>query len=442
MHKNKHWNSSLGFILASAGSAIGLGAIWKFPYIAGQYGGGAFLIQFILFTLLIGLPLLIVEFYIGHAGKTFSLTIFSKLSGSKFMDLIGLWGNIAAFILYAFYSVIGGWIILFIGYYLGIIFNVFELQLDYFQQMIANPLLSVLGALLFIMLTEVIVSFGIQNGIERASKIMMPLLFLLFLIIVGRALMLEGAIEGLKYFLIPRFEDLSIEGTLYAMGQSFFALSLGTTGMITYASYTKDDTNVIQSALWIVIMNLLISILAGLAIFTAASALNFEVEAGPGLLFLVLPKLFEKMTFGFGFYMLFLILFLFAALTSSISLLELNLSNLIKNNEDKRKKYALLLSLAVFITSIFPALSFGIYKDFKFGAGTIFDNMDFLVSNIMMPLGVLFTTLFCGFVLDKQLLFSIFTRNSQHSKLFTLWYTLIKYILPIVIIIVFVTQLI
>lgn len=254
--------------------------------------------------------------------------------------------------------------------------------------------------------------------------------------------MLEGAIEGLKYFLIPRFEDLSIEGTLYAMGQSFFALSLGTTGMITYASYTKDDTNVIQSALWIVIMNLLISILAGLAIFPAASALNIEVEAGPGLLFLVLPKLFEKMTFGFGFYMLFLILFLFAALTSSISLLELNLSNLIKNNEDKRKKYALLLSLAVFITSIFPALSFGIYKDFKFGVGTIFDNMDFLVSNIMMPLGVLFTTLFCGFVLDKQLLFSIFTRNSQHSKLFTLWYTLIKYILPIVIIIVFVTQLI
>ncbi len=226
------------------------------------------------------------------------------------------------------------------------------------------------------------------------------------------------------------------------MGQSFFALSLGTTGMITYASYTKDDTNVIRSALWIVIMNLLISILAGLAIFPAASALNIEVEAGPGLLFLVLPKLFEKMTFGFGFYMLFLILFLFAALTSSISLLELNLSNLIKNNENKRKKYALLLSLAVFITSIFPALSFGIYKDFTFGAGTMFDNMDFLVSNIMMPLGVLFTTLFCGFVLNKQLLFSIFMRDNQHSKLFTLWYTLIKYILPIVIIIVFVTQLI
>lgn len=442
MHKKQHWNSSLGFILASAGSAIGLGAIWKFPYITGQYGGGAFLLEFILFTLLIGLPLLIVEFCIGHAGKTYSLSIFGKLSGSKFMNLIGLWGNIAAFILYAFYSVIGGWIIIFIGYYLGVIFNIFELQLDYFQQMIANPLLSILGAFLFILFTEVIVSFGIQNGIEKASKIMMPLLFILFLIIVVRALLLEGSMEGLKYFLIPRFEDITLEGTLYAMGQSFFALSLGTTGMITYASYTKDDTNVMQSALWIVIMNLLISILAGLAIFPAASALNIKVESGPGLLFLVLPKLFEKMTFGFAFYMLFLILFLFAALTSSISLLELNLSNLIKNNESKRKKYALILSLAVFITSILPALSFGILKDIKFGAGTIFDNMNFLVSNIMMPLGVLFTTLFCGFVLSKQILIHIFTNNNQQTTLFNIWHTLIKYILPIIIIIVFITQLI
>ncbi|WP_414045321.1 sodium-dependent transporter [Macrococcus equi] len=442
MYKKQHWNSSLGFILASAGSAIGLGAIWKFPYIAGQYGGGAFLLEFILFTLLIGLPLLIVEFCIGHAGKTYSLSIFGKLSGSKFMNLIGLWGNIAAFILYAFYSVIGGWIIIFIGYYLGVIFNIFELQLDYFQQMIANPLLSILGAFLFILFTEVIVSFGIQNGIEKASKIMMPLLFILFLIIVVRALLLEGSMDGLKYFLIPRFEDITLEGTLYAMGQSFFALSLGTTGMITYASYTKDDTNVMQSALWIVIMNLLISILAGLAIFPAASALNIKVESGPGLLFLVLPKLFEKMTFGFAFYMLFLILFLFAALTSSISLLELNLSNLIKNNESKRKKYALILSLAVFITSILPALSFGILKDIKFGAGTIFDNMDFLVSNIMMPLGVLFTTLFCGFVLSKQILIPIFTNNNQQTTLFNIWHTLIKYFLPIIIIIVFITQLI
>lgn len=442
MQKRQHWNSSLGFILASAGSAIGLGAIWKFPYIAGQYGGGAFLIEFIIFTLLIGLPLLIVEFCIGHTGKTYSMTIFEKLTGSRFMNLIGLWGNIAAFILYAFYSVIGGWIIIFIGYYLGVIFNLFELQLNYFQDMIANPILSILGALLFIIFTEVIVSFGIQNGIEKASKIMMPLLFILFLIIVLRALLLDGSNVGLKYFLIPRFEDLSLEGTLYAMGQSFFALSLGTTGMITYASYTKDDTNVIQSALWIVMMNLLISILAGLAIFPAASALNIEVESGPGLLFLVLPQLFDKMTFGFVFYFLFLILFLFAAMTSSISLLELILSNLIKNNENKRKKYAFLLSLAIFFTSVPAALSFGIFKDIQFGVGTIFDNMDFLVSNIMMPLGVLFTTLFCGFVLNKQLLLSFFTTRNKHPWLFSLWYSLIKYILPIIIIIVFITQLI
>lgn len=439
MDNQQNWNSSIGFILASAGSAIGLGAIWKFPYIAGQYGGGAFLLEFIVFTLLIGLPLLMVEFGIGHAGGTYSTKIFSKLSGSRLMDGIGYWGNIAAFILYSFYSVIGGWIIIFIGYYIGVALGLVDQQFDFFRFMTANPVLSILGSLLFILFTGIIVSFGIQDGIEKASKVMMPLLFILFLIIVVRALTLDGAMEGVKYFLVPRFEDLSLEGTLYAMGQSFFALSLGTTGMITYASYTKQDTNIVSSAGWIVLMNLMISILAGLAIFPAASALGIKVEAGPGLLFIVLPQLFDKMAFGLGFYLIFLVLFLFAALTSSISLLELNLSNLIRNNQQKRRSSTLLLSAAVFIASIPAALSFGLWNDIKFGAGTIFDNMDFLVTNILMPLGVLFTTLFGGFALKKAL-FKPFIAQ-ENSKLFEGWYILIKYILPVVIIIVFITQL-
>lgn len=439
MDNKQSWNSSIGFILASAGSAIGLGAIWKFPYIAGQYGGGAFLLEFILFTLLIGLPLLMVEFGIGHAGGTYSTKIFSRLSGSRLMDSIGYWGNIAAFILYSFYSVIGGWIIIFIGYYIGVALGIVDQHFDFFGKMTTNPLLSILGSFLFILFTGIIVSFGIQDGIEKASKVMMPLLFILFLVIVVRALTLHGAMDGVKYFLVPRFEDLSLEGTLYAMGQSFFALSLGTTGMVTYASYTKKDTNVVSSAGWIVLMNLMISILAGLAIFPAASALGIKVEAGPGLLFIVLPQLFDKMAFGLGFYLIFLLLFLFAALTSSISLLELNLSNLIKNDQRKRRSFSIYLSLAVFIASIPAALSFGLWSNIKFGAGTIFDNMDFLVTNILMPLGVLFTTLFGGFILKKETLKSFISLGDQ--RLFEGWYILIKYILPIVIVIVFITQL-
>ncbi|UBH15443.1 sodium-dependent transporter [Macrococcus armenti] len=438
MNEKQGFKSSIGFILASAGSAIGLGAIWKFPYIAGQYGGGAFLLEFILFTILIGLPLLITEFAIGHLGKTYSTTIFSKLSHQKFTNFIGFWGNFAAFILYAFYSVIGGWIVIFFGYYLLIATKITEQNMNFFDMMIQNPLLSLTGQFLFIMITGLIVSFGVEKGIERASKIMMPLLFILFIIIVVRALTLDGAMEGVKYFLIPRFEDLSFKGTLYAMGQSFFALSLGTTGMITYAAYSQKDTDIVSSSSWIVFMNLAISILAGLAIFPAASAFNIEATAGPGLLFIVLPKLFNAMAFGLVFYIMFLLLFLFAALTSSISLLELNLSNVIKNDASKRKTYAWLLSIIVFIVGIPANLSFGLLSHVKFGAGTIFDNMDFFVTNIFMPIGVLITTLFTGYIMHKQQLLHAFRKKYGFTHI---WYYLIKFILPIVIIIVFITQL-
>ncbi|WP_414051274.1 sodium-dependent transporter [Macrococcus animalis] len=434
MKKTQNWNSSIGFILASAGSAIGLGAIWKFPYIAGLYGGGAFLLEFIIFTLLIGLPLLISEFSIGQLGKTYTISIFNKLSGKPILNSIGYLGNITAFILYAFYSVIGGWIIIFIMYYFGITFNLVEPNPDFFNQMMINPNYVLIGQAIFIAVTGIIVSFGIQNGIEKASKIMMPLLFILFMIIVIRSVTLDGASTGLKYFLIPRFEDISIKGTLYALGQSFFALSLGTTGMITYASYTKEKTNISKSAASIVFMNLLISVLAGLAIFPAAFALNIEVEAGPGLLFLVLPQLFNKIAFGMFFYILFLILFLFAALTSSISLLELNLSNIIKEDESKRKRTALWISIIVFITGIPAALSFGVLNNIKFGAGSIFDNMDFLVSYILMPIGVLLTTLFTGHILSKTRLQNVVTHG------FSIWYPLVKYVLPVVILIVIITQ--
>ncbi|TDM12964.1 sodium-dependent transporter [Macrococcus bovicus] len=435
MDKKQNWNSSLGFILASAGSAIGLGAIWKFPYIAGQYGGGAFLLEFVLFTLIIGLPLLMTEFSIGQTGGTYSTAIFGKLTSNKIMNGIGYLGNITAFILYSFYSVIGGWIIIFIGYYLLGSVGLIKEDIGFFPYMTASPWLSLLGQFLFIAVTGHIVSSGIENGIEKASKVMMPLLLLLFMIIVVRSLTLDGAMAGVKYFLVPRFEDLSGEGTLYAMGQSFFALSLGTTGMITYASYTKEETNIFSSAGWIVMMNLLVSVLAGLAIFPAASALGIKAEAGPGLLFIVLPQLFSKLTFGTGFYILFLILFLFAALTSSISLLELNLSNVIKGREDKRRSAALWLSFAVFIAGIPAALSFGVLNKVKFGAGTIFDNMDFMVTNIMMPLGVLLTTLFAGYVMKPEQLQRVMPKG------FHFWYALIRYVLPVVIIIVFISQL-
>ncbi|CAK0745862.1 MULTISPECIES: sodium-dependent transporter [Staphylococcus] len=441
MSKESQWKTSTGFILASAGSAIGLGAMWKFPYMAGIYGGGAFLSLFLLFTIFVGLPLLIMEFTVGKMGSTYTTQIYSKLTGKKWLNLIGWNGNLAVFVLFGFYSVIGGWIIIYIGH---VILQMLSLEHNSltqisFEGMISNPWITVVGQGIFIALTMVIVMLGVEGGLEKASKIMMPLLFIFLLIIVIKSLTLDGALEGVQYILQPRIQDISMQGVLFALGQSFFTLSLGTTGMITYASYAPKAMTIKSSALSIVVMNIMISVMAGLAIFPALHTFGYHPQEGPGLLFKVLPLVFSKMHFGIVFYFIFLILFLFAALTSSISLLELNVSNFTKNDNSKRKVVAMIASALVFIISIPATLSFSTLNNFKFLAGTIFDNMDFLVSNILMPLGALGTTLVVGQLLDKKLLKENFGKDK--FKLFIPWYYLIKYVMPLVIILVFLVQL-
>ena len=441
MSNQSQWKTSTGFILASAGSAIGLGAMWKFPYMAGIYGGGAFLFLFLIFTIFVGLPLLIMEFTVGIMGRTYTTRIYSKLTGKKWLNIIGWNGNLAVFILFGFYSVIGGWIVIYIGNVFLQLLSVEHTSLTQikFEKIISNPWLTVLGQGIFILLTMVIVMLGVEKGLEKASKMMMPLLFVFLIIIVTKSLTLDGALEGVRYILQPRIEDISVKGVLFALGQSFFTLSLGTTGMITYASYAPKEMTIKSSAMSIVIMNILVSVLAGLAIFPALKTFGYAPQEGPGLLFKVLPLVFNQMGFGIVFYLIFLILFLFAALTSSISLLELNVSNFTKNDNTKRKAISVIASILVFVISIPATLSFSSLSGIKFGAGTIFDNMDFIVSNILMPLGALGTTLVVGQLLDKQALKESFGKDK--FKLFVPWYILIKYIMPVIIILVFIVQL-
>lgn len=441
MSKQSEWKTSTGFILASAGSAIGLGAMWKFPYMAGIYGGGAFLLMFLIFTIFVGLPLLVMEFTVGKMGRTYTTQIYSKLTGKKWLNIIGWNGNLAVFILFGFYSVIGGWIIIYMANVIWQIVtsNTSDLGQIQFESIISNPWLTVSGQGIFIFLTMIIVMLGVEKGLEKASKIMMPLLFIFLIIVVGKSLTLDGSMEGVRYLLQPRIKDISMEGILFALGQSFFTLSLGTTGMITYASYAPKAMTIKSSAISIVLMNILVSVLAGLAIFPALKTFGYQPQEGPGLLFKVLPLVFDKMHFGIVFYLIFLILFLFAALTSSISLLELNVSNFTKNDNTKRRPVALIASILVFIISIPATLSFSSLSGIKFGAGTIFDNMDFIVSNILMPLGALGTTFVVGQLLDKNLLRENFGRDK--FKLFLPWYYLIKFVMPIVIILVFIVQL-
>lgn len=441
MSNQSQWKTSTGFILASAGSAIGLGAMWKFPYMAGIYGGGAFLFLFLIFTVFVGLPLLIMEFTVGIMGRTYTTRIYSKLTGKKWLNIIGWNGNLAVFILFGFYSVIGGWIVIYIGNVFLQLLSVEHTSLTQikFEKIISNPWLTVLGQGIFILLTMVIVMLGVEKGLEKASKMMMPLLFVFLIIVVAKSLTLDGALEGVRYILQPRIEDISVKGVLFALGQSFFTLSLGTTGMITYASYAPKEMTIKSSAMSIVIMNILVSVLAGLAIFPALKTFGYAPQEGPGLLFKVLPLVFNQMGFGIVFYLIFLILFLFAALTSSISLLELNVSNFTKNDNTKRKAISVIASILVFVISIPATLSFSSLSGIKFGAGTIFDNMDFIVSNILMPLGALGTTLVVGQLLDKQALKESFGKDK--FKLFIPWYILIKYIMPVIIILVFIVQL-
>lgn len=441
MSNQSQWKTSTGFILASAGSAIGLGAMWKFPYMAGIYGGGAFLFLFLIFTIFVGLPLLIMEFTVGIMGRTYTTRIYSKLTGKKWLNIIGWNGNLAVFILFGFYSVIGGWIVIYIGNVFLQLLSVEHTSLTQikFEKIISNPWLTVLGQGIFILLTMIIVMLGVEKGLEKASKMMMPLLFVFLIIVVAKSLTLDGALEGVRYILQPRIEDISVKGVLFALGQSFFTLSLGTTGMITYASYAPKEMTIKSSAMSIVIMNILVSVLAGLAIFPALKTFGYASQEGPGLLFKVLPLVFNQMGFGIVFYLIFLILFLFAALTSSISLLELNVSNFTKNDNTKRKAISVIASILVFVISIPATLSFSSLSGIKFGAGTIFDNMDFIVSNILMPLGALGTTLVVGQLLDKQALKESFGKDK--FKLFVPWYILIKYIMPVIIILVFIVQL-
>lgn len=445
MSEKSQWGSKIGFILASAGSAIGLGAVWKFPYMTAANGGGSFLLVFLIFTLLIGLPLLLAEFVLGRGAAVSAVKTFGKLGKNKKYNIFGIIGAFALFVLLSFYSVIGGWILVYLGISIADALGIYSAS-DYvalFSTIISNPW-SALGAqAMFILLNVLIVSRGVQKGIERASKIMMPMLFIIFLTIITRSLTLPNSMAGVTYFLKPDFSKITTSGLLFALGQSFFALSIGVTAMLTYASYLNKQVNMVQSGVSVVIMNIAVSIMAGLAIFPAMSSFGMESEGGPSLLFIVLPQLFNNMAFGKIFYILFLILFLFATITSSVVMLEINVGNLTDQKNTNRTKWSVIVGILTFVFGIPSALSYGTLASTLFFGKTFFDSMDFLVSNILMPLGCLFLSIFTGYVLDKKVAMRelhVKEDNKVSLGFFKVWLFLLRYILPIIIAIVCLAQ--
>ena len=434
MAPREQWTSKIGFILAAAGSAIGLGAIWKFPYMAGTNGGSVFVLLFIISTIAIGLPILLAEFVIGRMGQSDAVTAFKRLAPGSKWNWIGWLGFAFGFIVLSFYSVVGGWILSYLARAV-----IFKLNgLDYglvFESITANPTEVLLSQAVFMLLTIWIVQGGIKAGIERASRWMMPLLFIFFIILAIRSLTLDGAMEGVKFLFVPDWSLLTGETFILALGQAFFSLSVGVTGMLTYASYLSKDEQLGQSAVNVSILNIVISILAGLVIFPAVFALGQSPTEGPGLIFVVLPAIFEQIPFGNLFMILFFILMLFATLTSSISMLEIVVSTGIRQRINRRKRAAWIFGLLIFIIGIPSALSFGVLADVKIFGSSIFDFADLLTSRIGMPIGALLISIFAGFVLTKK---QTVDELNTHPAVHCVWKLLVRFAAPAAIIIILV----
>src|SRR5699024_2958983 len=298
-----------------------------------------------------------------------------------------------------------------------------------FNTWIANPSLALISQLAFMAITIIVVARGVQKGIEKASKIMMPALFIAFIILIVRSLTLPNIGEGLHFFLYPDFANMDSKTILFALGQSFFSISVGVSVMITYSSYLSKKEDLPKSAFTIVMMNIAISLLAGLAIFPAVFSFGFTPEEGPGLLFVVLPAVFAQMPFGAFFLAVFLLLFLFATLTSAFSMLEIIVAAITKDNNKKRTKVTWITGLLIFMAGIPAALSFGLLGDIDIFGLSIFDASDYLVSNLLMPIGALMIAIFAGFKIPRNTLVAeIRTGSTIGTKLFASWYLLIKYI--------------
>ncbi len=436
MKQREQWTSKIGFVLAAAGSAIGLGAIWKFPYMTGTNGGSVFLLLFILCTLAIGLPILLAEFIIGRRGQQDAVTSLKKLAPGKPWFLIGWLGLLSSTILLSFYSVVGGWILSYLAR--SLLFNL-ETS-DYsglFDTIIANPIEVLIAQAVFMILTIWIVQSGVQGGIERASRLMMPLLFIFFIVLAIRSLTLEGAMEGIRFLFVPDWSYLTGKTFLLALGQAFFSLSVGVTAMMTYASYLQKEERLGQSALNVSILNIFISVLAGIVIFPAVFALGQSPAEGPGLIFVVLPAIFNEIPLGGFFMILFFILMLFATLTSSISMLEIVVSTGIRKKLERRRTAAWLFGLMIFIIGIPSALSFGVLADVKMPGGTFFDFADILTSRIGLPLGALLISIFAGHVLTSA---ETDDELRMQPRLNRIWKFIVRYIAPIAIVAIFIAS--
>ena len=432
------WSSKIGFILSAAGSAIGLGAIWKFPYTAGTNGGAVFVLMFLVFTILVALPVQLAEFYIGRKSGKNAVDAFKTLAPNSLWPWIGRMGVFACFILLSFYSVVGGWVL---NYVVHAFDGSIHQNADFnalFGSTISNPVGSIAYQGLFMLMTVWVVKSGIAAGIERANKYMMPALFVLLLLLAVRSLTLDGAMAGISFLLKPDWSHFTPQTMLTALGQAFFALSLGVSTMITYAAYLDKKQDLFRSGNSIMWMNLLVSLLAGLVIFPAVFAFNFEPGQGPGLIFVVLPAVFMKLPLGQILFAVFMLLVVFATLTSAFSMLETVIAAAIREDESKRSKNTWLIGTAIFIVGIPSALSFGVLSEWKLFGKTLFDLWDYMITALIMPISSLLVAVFVGWIRQKSDVFEHMREGSSVPQaVIALWLNALRFLAPVAILLVF-----
>lgn len=432
--------TGLGVIAATLGSAVGLGNIWKFPSLVGQNGGATFILVYLISTLLVGLPVMISEITLGRRARANAITSLQKVAPGRPWWLIGLSGALAAFLILAFYTEVACWVFAYIFKALagGLLSTDPEVTSQAFIALVTNPVQSLIWQWVVLVMVGIIIILGVSKGIEQTTKRLMPVLFMLLIILVVRSLTLPGAGEGLAFLFAPDFSRLTGPVLLAAMGLSFFKLSVGMGTMITYGSYFREDQNIPKTTLTVMLADLTVSILAGIAIFPAVFTFGYQPEAGPSLLFITIPSIFASLPGGAVFSALFFILAAIAATGAMLSIMEVPVAYL---NERAGMSRFLATTITVVLLALVgstAALSSSLLANFKLFGMTMFDLFDFTTSNILLPVGGLFLAIFIGWVWGWSNVERSLTNNGQlkNVRLVKAYFFVIRYVTPVLVLLV------
>lgn len=440
MSNRASFGSRMGAIAATVGSAVGLGNIWRFPYEAGENGGGAFIIVYIGCVLLLGIPVMLSEFIIGRGTHLNMRGALKKLSPNSKVHNVAFICVVGAIITLGFYSVVCGWVLEYL--YQSVVGNLSgRTTAEYseiFTDFISSPVRNVLLTVVFLIINFFVMLGGIRKGVERTSSVMMPLLFLLLVIFAVNSLLLPNSGKGLEFLFDVDFSKLSWRGVVDAFGQAFMSLTLGIAGLVTFSSYFKDETPLVRDACTIASLDTLVALLAGVVIFPAVFSFGMQPEAGPKLVFEVLPSIFQQMPGGYLWAVMFFVLLFFAALTSTISLSEIPITFISEEFKITRKKSTFIVAIFTLVIAVLSALSFNVLSCIVVAEMNLFDLFNYLASNFFMLLGGLFTAIYVGWFLDRKVITAQLTNNGalrtrvQGAVVFCL-----RFIAPVAVIVIF-----